>query len=170
MSAGKVELGCFRTFTNEIAEKRQNKQGGMAAIPEDKIDDFGLHGHKYYQLDHSFFKSDLDTEVIDRMWNEYWVHTLASSPLITNENFTAASIIQIVKKMNEISAGTFGQAAGGKQKKGGRGGGNFGMGGGSKDKLELEKYNPIEKESSKVAVGMTTGVLMEFLKKFMFAY
>jgi len=65
MSAGKVELGCFRTFTNEVAEKRQNKQGGMAAIPEDKIADFGLHGHKYYQIDHSFFKSDLDTQVID---------------------------------------------------------------------------------------------------------
>jgi len=63
------------------------------------------------------------------MWNEYWVHTLASSPLLTNENFTAASIIQIVKKMNEISAGTFGQSVKAK----GKNRGNFNMGGGNKD-------------------------------------
>jgi hypothetical protein len=44
------------------------------------------------------------------------------------------------------------------------------VGSGGRDKLEMEKYNPIEKESSKVAVSMQTGVLMEFLKKFMFAY
>ena len=73
--------------------------------------------------------------------------------------------------MNEISAGTFGQGGGKQKERGrGRGGWNMGGGGGGRDKLDMEKYDPIEKESAKVAVSMSTGVLMEFLKKFMFAY
>jgi hypothetical protein len=55
--------------------------------------------------------------------------------------------------MNEISSGNFGQAANDKRKKGGRGG-NFNVSSGGRDKLEMDKYNPIEKESSKVAVSM----------------
>lgn len=96
MSAGKVEIGAFRTFTNQEAEKRVNTSGGAASIPEDKLNDFGLHGHKYYQVPISFFKNGLDTQVLDRLWNEYWMHTLASSPLLANADFTNKAIINIV--------------------------------------------------------------------------
>ena len=87
MSAGKVEIGCFRAYTNEHAEKvlkSAGKKSGGALMPADKIDEFGLHAHKYYKVEHSFFKSGLDTEVLDRVWNEYWVHNLATSPLLSN--------------------------------------------------------------------------------------
>lgn len=52
MSAGKVELGCFRTYTDTFAEK--NRKNSTAAdsgalIPSgEKFDDFGTHAHKYY--------------------------------------------------------------------------------------------------------------------------
>lgn len=59
MAAGKVEIGCFRTYTNDYAEQLQKKEkeaerGGKgnsgALIPGDKFQDFGLHAHKYYQI------------------------------------------------------------------------------------------------------------------------
>ena len=90
MAAGKVEIGVFRTYTDKVAEEKAKAGGdssGGASIPADKIGDFGLHAHKYYQMEHSFFKNDMDRSVIDCLWNEYWMHTLASSPLVTNSEF-----------------------------------------------------------------------------------
>ena len=53
MSAGKVEIGAFRCYTNEYAEKKlkegkKNAGGGDAGMSAEKIDEFGLHAHKYY--------------------------------------------------------------------------------------------------------------------------
>ena len=90
MSAGKVDLKAFRCYTNEYAEKKkaeskkQGGSGGDAGMDAEKIAEFGLHAHKYYEVDKTFFKSALDTDLLDRVWNEYWVHTLSSSPLLSN--------------------------------------------------------------------------------------
>ena len=73
-------------------------------IPGEKIDDFGLHAHKYYKLDHSVFKSQLDSTVLDRLWNEYWIHTLSSSPILANKDFVSKSVINVVKKYNKITS------------------------------------------------------------------
>ena len=86
MTAGKVEIGVFRTYTNQYAEEKKSKQeiAGVSSMPAEKFQDFGLHAHKYYKVEHSFFKTGMDTELLDRLWNEYWLHTLSSSPLLTN--------------------------------------------------------------------------------------
>ena len=90
MSAGKVDLKAFRCYTNEYAEKKkaeskkQGGSGGDAGMDAEKIAEFGLHAHKYYEVDKTFFKSALDSDLLDRVWNEYWVHTLSSSPLLSN--------------------------------------------------------------------------------------
>lgn len=91
MSAGKVEIGCFRTFSpSHIAsiESNQNKKEGdgqSTSVRIDKVKDFGAHYHKYYKLETSFFKSSLDNDLLDRLWNEYWIATLSSSPLLSNQ-------------------------------------------------------------------------------------
>lgn len=69
MSAGKVELGCFRTFPDSyIAEIEKGAvtgaNGSRSLVPQDKLEDFGIHAHKYYQLEHSFFKSKADTMIL----------------------------------------------------------------------------------------------------------
>lgn len=51
-------------------------------VPVEKMEDFGLHAIKYYQLEHSFFKSKLDYRMLEELWNEYWMQTLSSSPLL----------------------------------------------------------------------------------------
>ena len=85
MAAGKVEIGCFRAYQNAYAEKLQKSttEGGEI-IPGAKYDDYGMHAHKYYQMEHTFFKSAYDSEVLNRLWNEYWINTLSSSPLLNN--------------------------------------------------------------------------------------
>ena len=58
MSAGKVEIGCFRTYPDNYQSKVE--RGGTTMVPLEKMEDFGIHAAKYYQLEHSFFKSKLD--------------------------------------------------------------------------------------------------------------
>lgn len=36
---------------------------------------------RYYPLDVSFFKSSLDSTLLDLLWNKYWVNTLSSSSI-----------------------------------------------------------------------------------------
>lgn len=107
MAAGKVEIGAFRCFSDKEAAKRVNKIGGTAAIPGEKVADYGLHAHKYYPLPHSYFKNNMDMEVLDRLWNEYWMHTLATSPLLTNADFSHQAITNVVKKLNEFAVESF---------------------------------------------------------------
>ena len=86
MSAGKVEIGCFRTYSaNEIKRiedkmaKEGNQAGGGAnkSVPIDKIAELGNHWYKYYQLEHSFFKSSTDNQILEQLWNQYWLNTLS---------------------------------------------------------------------------------------------
>lgn len=105
MSAGKVEIGVFRTYTNAYADKLQKQQsiGGISSMPADKFKDFGLHAHKYYKVEHSFFKTGMDTELLDRLWNEYWLHTISTSPLLTNQAQICSTLCNVVQKLRSIN-------------------------------------------------------------------
>lgn len=61
-------------------------------IPLNKIEDFGVHAKSYYPLDISYFKSSLDSHMLDLLWNKYWVNTLSASPLIGNRDFLVGQI------------------------------------------------------------------------------
>jgi COP9 signalosome complex subunit 5 len=50
----------------------------------------------------SYFKSSLDTKVIDALWNTYWVNTLASNPLITNANYISSQISDLGAKLEQV--------------------------------------------------------------------
>jgi COP9 signalosome complex subunit 5 len=58
-------------------------------IPLDKIEDFGVHCNQYYQLDVSYFKSSVDSHMLDVLWNKYWVNTLSASPLLATRTLVA---------------------------------------------------------------------------------
>lgn len=47
---------------------------------------------QYYSLDISYFKSSLDSHLLDLLWNKYWVNTLSSSPLLGNGDYVAGQI------------------------------------------------------------------------------
>ena len=69
----------------------------------EKFQEFGLHAHKYYKVEHSFFKTGTDNELLDRLWNEYWLHTLSSSPLLSNQATMCQSLVNVVQKLRQIN-------------------------------------------------------------------
>jgi hypothetical protein len=48
-------------------------------IPMSKIEDFGVHANQYYPLDVSFFKSSLDSHMLDMLWNKWAPSRLSAS-------------------------------------------------------------------------------------------
>ncbi|KAJ1780002.1 COP9 signalosome catalytic subunit rri1 [Coemansia sp. RSA 2523] len=141
MSAGKVDLGAFRTFPEEHTQSNNNTGAdGFQSVPLSKIEDFGVHSDKYYPLEVSYFKSALDQRLMERLWRKHWVNTLAQSPLITNSEFTTQMINEIAEKINMFSRET---------KKG-------------------VSYNQILRESSAIAEEITQGHKSHELKKKLF--
>ena len=121
VSAGKVEIGAFRTYP-EGYKPPDEPVSEYQTIPLNKIEDFGVHCKQvnfrsecivcfvvilwihcylnvylrvflqYYALDITYFKSSLDSHLLDLLWNKYWVNTLSSSPLLGNGDYVAGQI------------------------------------------------------------------------------
>ena len=49
----------------------------------DKIEDFGVHASAYYPLKVEIFKTRLDEQLLDLLWNKYWVATLSQSLIVS---------------------------------------------------------------------------------------
>ena len=82
ISAGKVNLGAFRTYPKGY-KPPDDGPSEYQTIPLNKIEDFGVHCKQYYSLEISYFKSALDRKLLESLWNKYWVNTLSSSSLLT---------------------------------------------------------------------------------------
>jgi COP9 signalosome complex subunit 5 len=114
VSAGKVEIGGFRTFPDSYIQDKDKgasmKTGGSGTdsdgfqtIPLGKIEDFGAHANHYYPLEVSHYKSSLDAKLLEALWNKYWVQTLSSSPLISNREYGTKQISDLARKMQQES-------------------------------------------------------------------
>ncbi|KAK5167521.1 COP9 signalosome catalytic subunit rri1 [Saxophila tyrrhenica] len=103
ISAGKVEIGAFRTYPEGYKpEGADSSSDGMAAVPMAKAADFGAHAHRYYPLEVSHYKSTLDSKLLEALWNKYWVQTLSSSPLFTNRDYVTAQIQDLGGKAKQV--------------------------------------------------------------------
>ena len=91
ISAGKVNLGAFRTFPKGYKPPFEG-DSEYQTIPLNKIEDFGVHCKQYYALDVTYFKSAMDKSLLDSLWNHYWVNTLSSSSLLTNAEYTTGQV------------------------------------------------------------------------------
>ncbi|KAJ2233228.1 COP9 signalosome catalytic subunit rri1 [Coemansia sp. RSA 1722] len=107
ISAGKVELGAFRTFPEE--QRPTGTQGadadGFQNVPLSKIEDFGVHADQYYPLEVRYFKSSLDDKLMERLWRKHWITTLSQSPLIANSEFTTLKMQEITNKILMLNSG-----------------------------------------------------------------
>ena len=100
VSAGKVEIGAFRTYKEGQAptNKQSTDDDDFQAIPTSKIEDFGAHANQYYPLEVTHFKSTLDTHLLNLLWNKYWTTTLSQSPLYTNRDYANKQIADHASK------------------------------------------------------------------------
>ncbi len=49
----------------------------------DKIEDFGVHADSYYQLKVEIYKTKMDEQILNLLWNKYWISTLSQSLVIS---------------------------------------------------------------------------------------
>lgn len=103
MSSGKVEIGAFRTYPQNYKPLEEGPSE-YQTIPLEKIEDFGVHSSRYYQLNLTYFKSSLDASLLDLLWNKYWARTLSSSPLLHGESFVVQQISDLGKKIAQAEA------------------------------------------------------------------
>ncbi|KAI8812795.1 JAB1/Mov34/MPN/PAD-1 ubiquitin protease-domain-containing protein [Cladochytrium replicatum] len=156
ISAGKVELGAFRTYPAGYTPPDEGVSE-YQSIPLSKIEDFGVHSKKYYQLEVSYFKSTLDTNLLELLWHKYWVNTLSSSPLITNREYNARQMMDLAEKVEQAEAGISQNRFGG--------GGSFFS---EKKKGEESLLSKVAKDSNKITVEAAHGLMTQVLKNSLF--
>ena len=151
ISAGKVEIGAFRTYPENC--KSMGTSGGedYQTIPLSKIEDFGAHASQYYSLEISHFKSTLDAHLLELLWNKYWVSTLRQSPLFTNREYSNKQMLDLSQKIRNAeksvqASARIGQRLGGKDK-------------------QLEK---LVRDSNKISSEEATGLLAGEIKAKLF--
>lgn len=99
ISAGKVNLGAFRTYPQNYKPCESVSQ--YQTIPLNKIEDFGVHCQQYYPLEVTYFKSSLDQKLLESLWNTYWINTLSSSNLLTNADYFTSQIFDLSDKIEQ---------------------------------------------------------------------
>ncbi|KAI0013937.1 Mov34/MPN/PAD-1 family protein [Xylariaceae sp. FL0662B] len=104
ISAGRVEIGAFRTYPEDYKPSESSGDTGPGqAVPLAKAEDFGAHASKYYALSVSHFKSTLDSNLLELLWNKYWVQTLSQSPLLTNRDYGNKQMLDLGSKIREAT-------------------------------------------------------------------
>ncbi len=101
-SAGKVEIGAFRTYPEGKAP--QDSSSGYQSIPVSKIQDFGVHCKEYYPLEVGFFKSSLNARLFELLWKKYWINTLTSNPVISDRKLFKAQIEDLAEKVSRCES------------------------------------------------------------------
>ncbi|KAL8706884.1 MAG: hypothetical protein Q9201_000153 [Fulgogasparrea decipioides] len=151
ISAGKVEIGAFRTFPKDYKPPNSGGGDGYQTIPLNKIEDFGAHASQYYSLEVSHYKSSLDSYLLEMLWNKYWVSTLSQSPLFTNREYSSKQMLDLSQKIKHAEESLRAQARGGPR--------------GSNKDSQLDK---IVRDSNKIAGEDITGLLAGDVKAKLF--
>jgi COP9 signalosome complex subunit 5 len=58
---------------------------------------------RYYPLEVSIFKSSLDTQILELVWQRYWAETLSQPPLDLTQEYTIARLADIGKKAQRVA-------------------------------------------------------------------
>lgn len=103
ISAGKVEIGAFRTYPDNYKPTGEFGSDGYQTVPMAKAEDFGAHASRYYNLEVETFKSTLESQLLDLLWNKYWVQTLSANPLITNRDYGSKQMLDLGSKVKELT-------------------------------------------------------------------
>lgn len=96
LSNRKIDVGCFMTYTQDSGTNRSNF---TETIPLNKSQEFGYHANKYYKLDHQFFESKFESQVIKLLYKKYWTDTLSSNIVELNNDFTKSLIEDMSNKI-----------------------------------------------------------------------
>eukprot|EP00164_Ancoracysta_twista_P000489 GFYU01000654.1.p1 GENE.GFYU01000654.1~~GFYU01000654.1.p1 ORF type:complete len:331 (-),score=98.00 GFYU01000654.1:223-1215(-) len=153
-SAGKVELGAFRTYPEGYKPPTET-QSEYQTIPLNKIEDFGVHCNQYYPLSVTYFKSSLDSKMLELLWHKYWINTLSSSPHLVNREYYSGQIADLAQKIEQ---------ADGQMTQSGRLSGYYVP----EKKKEESQLSKITKDSSKFTTEQVHQVMSQVIKDLLF--
>ena len=153
ISAGRVEIGAFRTFPKDY-KPAQIEDDGYQTIPLSKVEDFGAHASRYYSLEISHFKSTLDTHLLELLWNKYWVSTLSQSPLFTNREYSSKQMLDLGEKIKQAERAIKANSRGGQHS--------------ARSTEKDEQLNKVIQDSNKIAGEEVTGLLASEVKAKLF--
>lgn len=165
-SAGKVEIGAFRTYPE--GQRPKDKQftddsDEFQAIPSGKVEDFGAHANSYYALEVTHYKSTLDTYLLGLLWNKYWTSTISQSPLFTNQDYANKQIADHAVKIRETAKTQRNNASMGRkiQEMAGSGESNFRV-------VRDGSLEKVVRGGNKIATEEVAGLLANEVKKKLF--
>lgn len=150
MSAGKVDLGAFRTYPKGY-KPPEEMPAEYQSIPLSKVEDFGVHCKQYYSLDVTYFKSALDARLLESLWKTYWISTLSSTSLITNSSYITSQLLDLSQKLQNIVGKTRSVPA---ER--------------SLDTSSSERLSKAIKDAKKVSCGVTHGLMAQAVKSHIF--
>ncbi len=151
IAQGKVQLGAFRTYPDDY--KPAEADASWMSVPLDKIKDFGVHANRYYQLEVSYFKSQLDSNLLELLWSKYWVNTLASNSLSATKSYMTSSLRDLSSKIDGVESTV---AHGGRMAY---------FTGKKKEETQLSK---IAKDSTKITMEQIQGLMTQVIKNALF--
>lgn len=164
LATGKVEIKAFRTYP-------PGHQGGDdidwdgEGVPQSKIQEFGAHFAKYYEVPIHVYRSESDATELNLLWNKYWMQTLSASPLTANRHFTDGRLAQLGNRFDAAEAavqrGPVGGAIAHRAGRTRRAASGAGMS--TKDPLE-----PLLKTAAGTANEVSHGLLGIFVKQAVF--
>ena len=152
ISAGKVEIGAFRTYPENYKPPNDNTGDDYQTIPLNKVEDFGAHASQYYSLEVSHYKSSLDSYLLELLWNKYWVSTLSQSPLFTNREYSSKQMLDLSQKIQNAEKNL--QA--------------YARGGGQRTNNKDSQLDKVIRDSNKIAGEEITGLLAGDVKAKLF--
>uniref|UniRef100_A0A7S0WE14 MPN domain-containing protein n=1 Tax=Hemiselmis tepida TaxID=464990 RepID=A0A7S0WE14_9CRYP len=155
MAAGKVEIGAFRTYPPNY-KPPDAAPSEYQTIPLEKIEDFGVHANQYYPLDVSFFKSSLDSHLLNLLWNKYWISTLSSSSLVSSREYTVKSVRDLAEKIDQADSQLSHSS---------RMGGYFVP---QEKKGEESAVSKLNRDSTKIAIEQVQGLMTQIAKDALF--
>ena len=153
ISAGRVEIGAFRTFPESYKPNNSTGDDGYQSIPLNKIEDFGAHASRYYSLEISHFKSTLDTQLLELLWNKYWVSTLSQNSLFTNREYGSRQMLDLSEKIKNVERSATMMLKGGQHR--------MGIAKGS-------QFEKVIQDSNKISGEERTGLLASQVKAKLF--
>lgn len=149
MSAGKVEIGAFRTYPKGYKPPIEEQSASeYQSVPLHKIEDFGVHCKSYYALDVTFFKSSLDDQLLNSMFNTYWINTLRNSPIFVNSDYINSQISDLAGKIKQVERQTLR---------------------GERSKDALEKLDKAMQDAKTIAEELTNGLISMETKEALFS-
>jgi len=115
MSAGRVDMGAFRTFPADYDASVPAGLGTARTVPPGKADDYGAHASEYYALQVSFFQSARDRPLYDALWQVYWAHALCTSSSRMQQALVQQHAESLVAACREAAPDAEGRANGAAQ-------------------------------------------------------